>query len=328
MSEYIYEVKNVKKYFPIMEGFIKKRKVNDVKAVDDVSFNVKRGETIGIVGESGCGKSTLAKNLMMIQKPTGGVVEFQTEDGMKDITKFSKKELFDFRRQVQMVFQDPYSALNPMKKIIDSFNEPLKLHGISDEEGRLNIMEDMMKLVNLQPEYLYRYPNEFSGGQRQRICIARALLVKPEVLVLDEPVSALDVSIQAQVLNILLEIQKKMNLTYLFIAHDLSIVEYVSDKIIVMYLGQIMEIAKATDLYKNPVHPYTQALVSAIPLPTVEKKSKRIILEGDVPSPINKPSGCPFHTRCKYCMEKCKKEKPQLVEIEDSHSVACWLNNK
>ncbi|MCI5839270.1 MAG: oligopeptide/dipeptide ABC transporter ATP-binding protein [Peptoniphilaceae bacterium] len=328
MSEYIYEVKNIKKYFPIMEGFIKKRKVNDVKAVDDVSFNVKRGETIGIVGESGCGKSTLAKNLMMIQKPTGGVVEFQTEDGMKDITKFSKKELFDFRRQVQMVFQDPYSALNPMKKIIDSFNEPLKLHGISDEEGRLNIMEDMMKLVNLQPEYLYRYPNEFSGGQRQRICIARALLVKPEVLVLDEPVSALDVSIQAQVLNILLEIQKKMSLTYLFIAHDLSIVEYVSDKIIVMYLGQIMEIAKATDLYKNPVHPYTQALVSAIPLPTVEKKSKRIILEGDVPSPINKPSGCPFHTRCKYCMEKCKKEKPQLLEIEDSHSVACWLNNK
>lgn len=328
-SENIFEVRNLEKYFPIMEGFFKKEKVADVKAVDGVSFDVKKGETVGIVGESGCGKSTLGKNMMMIQQPTGGEVKFQIRPGeFKDITTFTDEELFDFKRHVQMVFQDPYSSLNPMKKIYDSFEGPLKLHGLDVKEDRELQMVEKMKMVNLQPEYLYRYPNEFSGGQRQRICIARALAVNPKVLILDEPVSALDVSIQAQVLNILKNIQEKMDLTYLFIAHDLSVVEYISDRILVMYLGSIMEIASADELYKNAMHPYTKALTSAIPIPKVGAATDRIVLEGDVPSPINKPKGCPFHTRCSYCMDICKEETPPLKDHGNGHQVACHLYDK
>ncbi len=324
-EDIIFEVNNLQTYFPIYEGFIKKKKVADVKAVDNVSFVIKRGETLGIVGESGCGKTTLGKSIMMLQKPTGGEVKFNMNGEMKDITKFDKDELFQFRKQVQMVFQDPYSSLNPMKKVYDAFEEPLKAHGYGSKEEREEIMVDRLKTVNLQPEYIYRYPHEFSGGQRQRLCIARALSVGPEVVVLDEPVSALDVSIQAQVLNLMQEIQKQLNLTYIFIAHDLSVVEYISDRIIVMYLGNIVEISPSEELYKNPLHPYTEALLSAIPIPVVGASKDRIVLEGDVPSPINKPSGCPFHTRCKKAMDICKKVTPQIKDMGNDHMVSCHL---
>lgn len=324
-DDIVFEINNLQTYFPIYEGFITKKKVADVKAVDNVSFTVKRGETLGIVGESGCGKTTLGKSMMMLQKPTGGEAKFNMNGEMKDIRKFNKEELFKFKKQVQMVFQDPYSSLNPMKTIYDAFDEPLKAHGYSSKEEREQIMIDRLKTVNLQSEYIYRYPHEFSGGQRQRICIARALCVEPQVVVLDEPVSALDVSIQAQVLNLMQDIQKQFNLTYVFIAHDLSVVEYISDRIIVMYLGNIVEISKAEGLYKNPLHPYTKALLSAIPIPIVGADKNRIILEGDVPSPINKPSGCPFHTRCTKAMDICSKEVPKIKEIDNEHLVACHL---
>lgn len=324
-DEIIFEINNLQTYFPIYEGFLLKKKVADVKAVDNVSFSVKKGETLGIVGESGCGKTTLGKSIMMLQKPTGGEAKFNMNGEMKDIRKFNKEELFKFKKQVQMVFQDPYSSLNPMKTIYDAFDEPLKAHGYTSKEEREQIMVDRLKTVNLQSEYIYRYPHEFSGGQRQRICIARALCVEPEVVVLDEPVSALDVSIQAQVLNLMQDIQKKFNLTYVFIAHDLSVVEYISDRIVVMYLGNIVEISKAEGLYKNPLHPYTQALLSAIPIPVVGADKNRIILEGDVPSPINKPSGCPFHTRCMKAMDICKTEVPKITDIDSEHKVACHL---
>lgn len=324
-DDIVFDIKNLKTYFPIYEGVIKKKKVAEVKAVDDVSFQVRRGETLGIVGESGCGKTTLGKSIMMLQPPTSGEVKFNLNGKLEDITNFTKEELFNFKKQVQMVFQDPYSSLNPMKKIYDAFDEPLKTHGIKTKAEREKIMVDRLKTVNLQPEYIYRFPHEFSGGQRQRICIARALSVSPEVVVLDEPVSALDVSIQAQVLNLMQEIQKKLKLTYIFIAHDLSVVEYISDRIIVMYLGKIVEISTSEDLYKNPLHPYTQALLSAIPIPVVGKSKDRIVLKGDVPSPINKPAGCPFHTRCDKCMEICKTKAPELINKNGDHKVACHL---
>lgn len=324
-NDIVFDVQNLKTYFPIYEGLIKKKKVAEVKALDDISFYVKKGETLGIVGESGCGKTTLGKSIMMLQKPTDGKVLFNLNGQIKDIMTLTPSELFDFKKQVQMVFQDPYSSLNPMKKIYDAFDEPLKAHGIKSKEERESIMIDRLKTVNLQAEYIHRFPHEFSGGQRQRICIARALAVSPEVVILDEPVSALDVSIQAQVLNLMQEIQKKLNLTYIFIAHDLSVVEYISDRIIVMYLGKIVEISKSEDLYKNPLHPYTQALLSAIPIPAVGKARDRIVLKGDVPSPINKPSGCPFHNRCEKCMEICKTKAPELIKKDGDHMVACHL---
>lgn len=324
----MFEIKNLKTYFPIEDGFIIKKKVADIKAVDDVSFTINRGETLGIVGESGCGKTTLGKSIMMLENPTSGEVKFNMNGEMKDITKFDKDELFKFRKEVQMVFQDPYSSLNPMKKIYDAFDEPLRAHGYKSLKEREEIMIDRLKTVNLQSEYIYRYPHEFSGGQRQRICIARALAVSPEVVIMDEPVSALDVSIQAQVLNLLQEIQKKMNLTYVFIAHDLSVVEYISDRIIVMYLGKIVEISSSEELHQKPLHPYTQALLSAIPIPVVGASKNRIILEGDVPSPINKPSGCPFHTRCNKVMDVCKKVVPELKNMGSDHMVSCHLYEK
>lgn len=324
-EEYVFEVENLQTHFPIYEGFIKKKQVGAVKAVDNVSFKVKKGETLGIVGESGCGKTTLGKSIMRLEEPTGGSVKYNLHGTMTDITKFNKDELFDFRKEVQMVFQDPYSALNPMKKIYDAFKGPLEVHGIKSEQDLKLVIEDRLKRVNLRKDFVYRYPHEFSGGQRQRLCIARALSVSPDVVILDEPVSALDVSIQAQVINLLQDIQKELELTYIFIAHDLSVVEYISDRIIVMYLGTIMEIATSEKMNKSPAHPYTQALLSAVPIPIVGRQSNRIVLEGDVPSPIHKPSGCPFHNRCPKVMDICKKEVPHLREIDSDHQVACHL---
>lgn len=324
-EEYVFEVENLQTHFPIYEGFIKKKQVGAVKAVDNVSFKVKKGETLGIVGESGCGKTTLGKSIMRLEEPTRGSVKYNLHGTMTDITKFNKDELFDFRKEVQMVFQDPYSALNPMKKIYDAFKGPLEVHGIKSEQDLKLVIEDRLKRVNLRKDFVYRYPHEFSGGQRQRLCIARALSVSPDVVILDEPVSALDVSIQAQVINLLQDIQKELELTYIFIAHDLSVVEYISDRIIVMYLGTIMEIATSEKMNKSPAHPYTQALLSAVPIPIVGRESNRIVLEGDVPSPIHKPSGCPFHNRCPKAMDICKKEVPHLREIDSDHQVACHL---
>lgn len=324
-KEVIFKIKNLQTWFPITKGAFKKV-VGHVKAVDDVSLEVYRGETLGIVGESGCGKSTLGKTVMLLEKPTGGEILYNYDGQIKDVTKFDRKEMFDFRKKVQMVFQDPYSALNPQKKIYESFADPLKLHGITDPEKREERMLHVLKMVNIQPDYLMRYPHEFSGGQRQRLCIARALAVMPEVLICDEPVSALDVSIQAQVLNLMKDIQKGMDLTYLFIAHDLSVVQYMSDRIVVMYLGKIVEVASKYDLYAKPMHPYTKALLSAVPVPDIHNEKKRQILEGEVPSPINKPTGCAFHNRCPHCMEICKTHDPLLSDKdENGHKVACHM---
>ena len=257
-KEIIFKIQNLQTWFPVTRGF-RKKIVGHVKAVDDVSLDIYRGETLGIVGESGCGKSTFGKNVMMLERPTGGQVLFNDGEGDKDITRFNREEMFAFRKKVQMVFQDPYSALNPQKKIYEAFEEPLKTHGIMSREEREKIMQRVLAMVNIQPDYLMRYPHEFSGGQRQRLCIARALEVMPEVLICDEPVSALDVSIQAQVLNLMKEIQKELKLTYLFIAHDLSVVQYMSDRIMVMYLGKVVEVADSRTLYEKPLHPYTRA---------------------------------------------------------------------
>ena len=316
-KEVIFRVEGLKTWFPITKGAFKKV-VGHVKAVDDVSLEVYKGETLGIVGESGCGKSTMGKTLMMLEKATGGKVLFNYDGEFKDITKFNKKEMFEFRKKVQMVFQDPYSALNPQKKIYTSFEEPLKVHGMTDEAEREATMEKVLKMVNIQPDYLMRYPHEFSGGQRQRLCIARALEVMPEVLICDEPVSALDVSIQAQVLNLMKDIQK-----------ELGVVQYMSDRIVVMYLGKIVEIADSRALYDEPLHPYTKALLSAIPVPDIHNTKKRQVLEGEVPSPIHKPSGCAFHNRCPNCMEICKTVDPAIVHHgAEGHMVACHLYNQ
>ena len=322
--EIVFQVNHLKKYFPVYGGFFKKE-IASVKALDDVSLSIRKGETLGIVGESGCGKTTLGKNLLMLEKPSDGEILYNDRGVLKDITKMNKEDLFQFRKQVQMVFQDPYSSLNPVKKIYNAFEEPLKAHGFHKREEREEIMKKMMEMVNLQPDYIYRYPHEFSGGQRQRICIARALCINPSVVICDEPVSALDVSIQAQVLNLMKEIQHKMNLSYVFIAHDLSVVEYMSDRIVVMYLGKVMEIATSDELSKRPLHPYTEALLSAVPIPKIGEKRKRIVLEGDVPSPIHKPSGCPFHNRCRKCMEICRNEEPVLKDVGNNHLVYCHL---
>ena len=324
-EDIVFDIKNLKTYFPVYQGTFKKKKVADVKAVDGVSFKVRQGETVGIVGESGCGKTTLGKSIMRLEEPTDGEVLYRLNGKMTDVTKFNENELFNFRQEVQMVFQDPYSALNPMKKIYESFEAPLKAHGISEKSEIERIVEDRLKRVNLLADHLYRYPHEFSGGQRQRLCIARALAVSPDVVILDEPVSALDVSIQAQVINLLQDIQRELDLTYVFIAHDLSVVEYISDRIVVMYLGNVMEISTSENITNKPAHPYTKALLSAVPIPEVGHQSKRIVLEGDVPSPMNKPKGCPFHNRCPKAMDICKSEYPNLKDIGQDHQVACHL---
>ena len=325
-DDVIFSIKNLKTHYPVLGGFFRKQ-IGTVKAVDDISLEVRRGETIGIVGESGCGKSTLAKTMMLLEKPTEGQMLYDFNGEVKDVAQLNPKDTFDFRSRVQMVFQDPYSSLNPSKRIIESFDEPLRVHGYKDPVERKQRIIDVLKMVNLSEDYLHRYPHEFSGGQRQRISIARALCINPELIICDEPVSALDVSIQAQVLNLMKEIQKELNLTYVFIAHDLSVVQYMSDRVVVMYLGKVVEISEASKMHLNSLHPYTEALLSAVPVPVVnEGKSKRIPLTGDVPSPINRPPGCPFSNRCPKKMSICSEIEPELLpQGDDGQYVACHL---
>lgn len=315
-------VKNLKKYFPIKAGLFN-RVVGHVKAVDDVSFTIKRGTTLGLVGESGCGKTTTGKTILHLDDPTSGEVYF---DGV-DIRKLSKREMIKFRPRMQIIFQDPYSSLSPRLPVGTIIGEGVKEHNIVDNKDYVEYVDLIMKACGLQPYHKDRYPHEFSGGQRQRICIARAIALNPEFIVCDEPVSALDVSIQAQIINLLMDLQEKFGLTYLFISHDLSVVEHISDNVGVMYLGSLVEIGSKESIFKNPLHPYTQALFSAIPMPDPTHKMNRIILEGSIPSPANPPKGCKFHTRCANCMEICKSEIP-IPRNVGGHMVACHLYDK
>jgi oligopeptide transport system ATP-binding protein len=319
MSELLLEVKGLKKYFPITGGILG-RKQGEVKAVDDVSFYVKKGETLGIVGESGCGKSTTGRLLMRLIEASDGSIIFED----KEITQMSKAELRKIRRDIQMVFQDPYASLNPRHSIEQILEEPLIVHGIGSKEDRRKRVQEMLEVVGLSSYHAKRYPHQFSGGQRQRIGIARALMTKPKLIIADEPVSALDVSIQAQVLNLMKDIQKEFQLTYIFIAHDLGVVRHISDRVGVMYLGRLIELAESEELYENPLHPYTKALLSAVPIANPDLQKEAILIEGDLPSPANPPSGCAFHTRCGECMEICKTTRP-TERILNGHYVACHL---
>ena len=319
MSELLLEVKGLKKYFPITGGILG-RKQGEVKAVDDVSFYVKKGETLGIVGESGCGKSTTGRLLMRLIEASDGSIIFED----KEITQMSKAELRKIRRDIQMVFQDPYASLNPRHSIEQILEEPLIVHGIGSKEDRRKRVQEMLEVVGLSSYHAKRYPHQFSGGQRQRIGIARALMTKPKLIIADEPVSALDVSIQAQVLNLMKDIQKEFQLTYIFIAHDLGVVRHVSDRVGVMYLGRLIELTESEELYENPLHPYTKALLSAVPIVDPDLQKETILIEGDLPSPANPPSGCAFHTRCGECMEICKTTRP-AERILNGHYVACHL---
>src|SRR5688500_2626960 len=321
MSENLIEVTGLKKYFPIKRGLLAKT-VGYVKAVDDVTFSIRKGETLGLVGESGCGKTTTGRALLRLIDPTAGSVKFEG----REVTKMTTSEMRTLRRKMQIVFQDPYSSLNPRITVGGMLAEIIRFHKLrkTDAEVRDRV-EELLEVVGLRPEYARRYPHEFSGGQRQRIGIARALSVEPSFIVLDEPVSALDVSIQSQVLNLLQDLQQRFELTYLFIAHDLSVVEHISDRIAVMYLGEIVEIAEARELYGNPKHPYTEALLSAVPVPDPRVKRKRILLEGDVPSPIKPPSGCRFHTRCAIRVPSCSENEQVLKQISPGHWVACQV---
>lgn len=321
-DDVILEVKELKKYFPIKNGVFSKLQGN-VKAVDGISFKIKRGTTMGLVGESGCGKSTVGRTLLRLIEKTDGNVLFNGED----IFAFDKKELRKIRTKMQIIFQDPYSSLSPRLPVGEIIGEAVKQHKIVPDSQYEEYLDQIMKSCGLQPYHKDRYPHEFSGGQRQRICIARALAVNPEFIVCDEPVSALDVSIQAQIINLLKDLQESRNLTYLFISHDLSVVEHISDTVGVMYLGSLVEYGPKENIFGNPCHPYTQALLSAVPNPDPEIKMNRIILEGSIPSPANPPSGCKFHTRCSKCMEICKSEAPQTKEIEPGHFVSCYLYN-
>lgn len=316
------KVSNVKKHFPIHGGVLY-REVAKVHAVDGISFEVKPGEVLGLVGESGCGKSTVGRTILQLHKATSGSIEF---DG-KDLGQLSHKELTAARKDLQMIFQDPYESLNPRHSIGQILEEPFIIHKSLDESQRTERIKELLERVGLPASYIHRYPHEFSGGQRQRIGIARAVSQNPKLIVCDEPVSALDVSIQSQVVNLLLELQKEMNLAYVFIAHDLAVVKHISDRIAVMYLGKIVELTDAEAIYKKPLHPYTQALISAIPEPKPNRNKKRIVLKGDVPSPINPPSGCRFHTRCPFAKEECKVKEPELRRLKNDdgsdHDVAC-----
>ena len=317
MSEYILEVEHLKQYFPIRTGFAK---FTPLKAVDDISFNIRPGETLGLVGESGCGKTTVGRSVLRLYEPTEGTVKFDGE-------VITSKNILSMRRKMQMVFQDPYSSLNPRMTVEDIIGEPLDVHKLySSRQERRDKILSLMELVGLNAEHATRYVHEFSGGQRQRIGIARALAVDPKFIVCDEAVSALDVSIQAQVINMFEELQEKLGVAYLFIAHDLLVVRHISNRIAVMYLGRVVETADADELSDAPIHPYTQSLLSAVPIPDpkIAKSSSRIILEGDVPSPLNMPSGCAFRTRCRFATEQCAKECPSLTDRGGGHMVACW----
>jgi oligopeptide transport system ATP-binding protein len=322
MSELLLKVNGLKKYFPITGGILG-RKQGEVKAVDDVSFYVKKGETLGIVGESGCGKSTTGRLLMRLIEASDGKVIFED----KEITSISKSELRKTRRDIQMVFQDPYASLNPRHTVEKILEEPLIVHGIGTKEERRRSVKEMLEVVGLSSYHARRYPHQFSGGQRQRIGIAKALMTKPKLIIADEPVSALDVSIQAQVLNLMKDIQKEFQLTYIFIAHDLSVVRHISDRVGVMYLGRLIEVADSEELYENPMHPYTKALLSAVPVPDPDIKKETILIEGELPSPANPPSGCAFHTRCTQVMDICKTVRPVDRNL-NGHSVACHLYNE
>ncbi len=313
------KVRNLKKYFPVRGGLFSKI-VGYVKAVDGVSFDIKKGETLGLVGESGCGKTTAGRTILRLLEPTAGEVEI---DG-KDIYRLKKDELRKARREIQIIFQDPFGSLNPRMTVGDIVGESLFIHNLTKNKksGEKSIKE-LLVTVGLNASHMRRYPHEFSGGQRQRIGIARALALHPKLIICDEPVSALDVSIQAQVINLLEELQNKFQLTYLFIAHDLSVIKHISDRIAVMYLGKIVELASAEDLYSNPLHPYTKALLSAVPIPDPTLKRQRIVLEGDVPSPFNPPKGCRFHPRCRYAKEICKEKEVELIDVGNEHYVAC-----
>ena len=322
-KEVLLKVRHAKTYFPIKKG-VMKRTVGYVKAVDDISLDVYRGETLGLVGESGCGKTTLGKSILQLVPVTDGSMEYKFGDGFKDLRKLSRKELDDARQKIQIVFQDPYSSLNPAFTIFGSLEDPLIKFGVSSKQERIEKIGKLLEDVNLPREYMSRYPNEFSGGQRQRIGIARALSVDPELIICDEAVSALDVSIQAQVLKLLNKLKEERNLTYIFITHDLSVVEYLADRIAVMYLGRVVELTTSEELFANTLHPYTKALLSAIPLPIVGKdKPKRQLIKGEITSPVNLPDECRFGKRCDYTADVCRACTPQLREIEPNHFVAC-----
>lgn len=309
----IIKVRNLVKHFPVENSD------DVVRAVDDVSFDIMAGETLGLVGESGCGKSTVGRCLLRLYEPTSGEVWFENQD----ITTLGFKEMQKLRREMQIIFQDPYASLNPRLNILSIVGEPLKIHGIGGKNERKERVADLLQKVGLDPNYMYRYPHEFSGGQRQRLGIARALALNPKLIICDEPVSALDVSVQAQVVNLLQDLQAEFGLTYLFISHGLAVVEHISQRVAVMYLGKIVEIAEAKELYELPLHPYTKALLSAIPIPDPKQKRERIVLQGDVPTPINPPSGCRFRTRCPWAIEDCARIVPELREIVKGHAAAC-----
>ena len=318
--EALLEVRHLKKYFPAAKDFFG-RPTAFVKAVDDVSFKIKAGTTLGIVGESGCGKTTLGRTILRLQPATAGEIYF---DGL-DINKLKTAEMNALRPQMQIIFQDPYSSLSPRMPVGEIIGEAVAQHKLVPKRERKEYVLDIMKKCGLPSHYFERYPHEFSGGQRQRICIATALALKPKFVVCDEPVSALDVSIQAQIINLLKDLQEKMNLTYIFISHDLSVVEHISNQVGVMYLGSLVEYANTDDIFEHPMHPYTEALFSAVPIPDPDAHSRRIILSGDIPSPINAPSGCKFHTRCNHCMEICKEVAPRFRDYGNGHMVACHL---
>ena len=322
--QYILQVNHLKKYFPIKGGMVS-RVVGQVKAVDGVTFNLKRGTTMGLVGESGCGKTTTGRTILRLSgEKTGGQVLFNG----REVYDLSKKELRELRTKMQIIFQDPFSSLSPRLPVGEIIGEAVREHGLVPKEEFDDYIDRIMDECGLQPFHKDRYPHEFSGGQRQRICIARALALNPEFVVCDEPVSALDVSIQAQIINLLRKLQKERNLTYLFISHDLSVVEHISDTVGVMYLGNLVEYGATEDIFKHPLHPYTEALFSAIPIPDPKAKMNRIVLEGSIPSPANPPSGCKFHTRCAHCTQRCKEETPRQIEVEPGHYVVCHLYDK
>ncbi|TPH21354.1 dipeptide ABC transporter ATP-binding protein [Brevibacillus laterosporus] len=313
-------VNRLKKYYPITGGVFAKE-IGAVKAVDDVSFHVKRGETLGLVGESGCGKSTTGRSILRLIEPTSGEVLFEG----KDVARMKREEVREIRKDMQIIFQDPFASLNPRHTVGKILEEPLIVHGVNSSKERSKRVHELLEVVGLSTYHVGRYPHQFSGGQRQRIGIARALILNPKLIVADEPVSALDVSVQSQVLNLMQDLQKEYNLTYLFIAHDLSVVRHISDRVGVMYLGRIAEIADKDELYANPHHPYTKALLSAVPVADPDKKQERIILQGDLPSPANPPSGCTFHTRCPHVMDVCREKRPEMLKLREDHLVACHL---
>ena len=323
-GDLLLKVDGLKMHFPITKGIIFQREVGAIKAVDGVTFDLYKGETLGLVGESGCGKSTTGRAILQLYRPTDGHVVFEG----KDLTQTKGEDLRKMRRRMQMIFQDPYASLNPRMTVGSIISEPLEVHGIGkSKKERQERVQELLKTVGLNPYFVNRYPHEFSGGQRQRIGVARALAVNPSFIVADEPISALDVSIQAQIINLLEDLQEELDLTYLFIAHDLSVVRHISDRIAVMYLGKIVELATRDDLYAEPKHPYTQALLSAVPIPdpVIESERKRIILEGDVPSPANPPQGCNFCTRCPRVMDVCREKEPPFKDYGGGHYTACWL---